>query len=89
MAKKITSEIITQMLELYAELGTYSGVAKKLGVSAATVSKYIKEQNSFKTFSTYSGPMPSDTPPDKDTILGFGFLSHSEIQSYDEWVKEF
>ena len=60
MAKKITSEIIQQMLELYEELGTYSAVAKKLGVSATTVSKYIKEQNSFKTYSTYSGPSPME-----------------------------
>ena len=43
MAKKITNEIIEQMFELYEELGTYSAVAKKLGVSASTVSKYIKE----------------------------------------------
>ena len=41
MAKKITQEIINQMLDLYEELGTYSAVAKKLGVSASTVSKYI------------------------------------------------
>ena len=39
MAKKITQEIINQMLSLYEELGTYSAVAKKLGVSASTVSK--------------------------------------------------
>ena len=89
MAKKITNEIIQQMLELYEELGTYSAVAKKLGVSASTVSKYIKEQNSCKTFSTYCGPMPSDTPPEKEIILGFGFLSPFEKQSYNEWIKEF
>ena len=89
MAKKITQEIINQMLDLYEELGTYSAVAKKLGVSASTVSKYIKEQNSYKTFSTYNGPMPDDNPPEKNIILGFGFLSPSEKQSYNEWIKEF
>ena len=89
MAKKITNEIIEQMLELYEELGTYSAVAKKLGVSASTVSKYIKEKNSYKTFSTYCGPIPADTPPEKEIILGFGFLSPSEKQSYNEWIKEF
>ena len=89
MAKKITNEIIQQMLELYEEFGTYSAVSKKLGISASTVSKYIKEQNSCKTFTTYRGPTPADTPPEKDFIIGFGFLSTSEKQSYQQWLKEF
>ena len=38
MAKKITPDIIAKMLPLYEELGTYSAVAKELGISAATVS---------------------------------------------------
>lgn len=89
MAKKITSETIQQMLELYEELGTYSAVAKKLGVSATTVSKYIKEQNSFKTYSTYSGPTPEENPPEKELIVGFSFLSHAELDSYNDFLKEF
>ena len=89
MAKKITSEIIQQMLGLYEELGTYSAVAKKLGVSATTVSKYIKEQNSFKTYSTYSGPSPMENPPQKELIVGFSFLSHAELDSYNDFLKEF
>lgn len=89
MAKKITSEIVQQMLELYEELGTYSAVAKKLGVSATTVSKYIKEQNSLKTYSTYSGPTPEENPPEKELIVGFSFLSHAELDSYNDFLKEF
>ena len=89
MAKKITSEIIQQMLGLYEELGTYSAVAKKLGVSATTVSKYIKEQNSFKIYSTYSGPSPMENPPQKELIVGFSFLSHAELDSYNDFLKEF
>ena len=89
MAKKITPEIIQQMLKLYEELGTYSAVAKKLGVSATTVSKYIKEQNSFKTYSTYSGPSPMENPPQKELIVGFSFLSHAELDSYNDFLKEF
>ena len=46
MAKRITQEQIAKMAELYEELGTYSAVAKKLGVSASSVSKYLKELNS-------------------------------------------
>ena len=89
MAKRITQEQITKMAELYEELGTYSAVAKKLGVSASSVSKYLKEQNSFKSFSTYSGPQPSQLPPDKEKVIGFGFLSQKEKDSYNEWLKEF
>ena len=89
MAKKITQEIINQMLSLYEELGTYSAVAKKLGVSASTVSKYIKEQNSYRTFSTYSGPMPADNPPEKNIIINFSSLSQQEQDSYRSFLKEY
>lgn len=41
MAKKITDEDIEQINELYCEIGVKSQVAKILGRSAATVSKYI------------------------------------------------
>ena len=89
MAKKITPEIIQQMLELYSDLGTYSAVARQLNVSASTVSKYIKEHNSFKTYSTYEGPQPSENPPEKDLIIGFSFLSTAEINSYKDFLKEY
>ena len=89
MAKRITQEQIAKMAELYEELGTYSAVAKKLGVSASSVSKYLKEQNSCKSFNTYDGPQPSERPPEKEKIIGFGFLSQIEKDSYNEWLKEF
>ena len=38
---KITDEIKEQINELYCELGVKSHVAKALGISASTVSKYI------------------------------------------------
>ena len=89
MAKKITFEIIQQISKLYEELGTYSAVAKKLGISATTVSKYIKEQSSFKTYSTYSGPAPEENPPEKELIVGFSFLSQAELDSYNDFLKEY
>lgn len=89
MAKRITQEQIEQMVDLYEELGTYSAVAKKLGISASSVSKYIKEANSCKSFNTYVGPAPSALPPEKEKIIGFGFLSKAELDSYNEWLKEF
>ena len=42
MAIKINEELINKMLELYKELKTYAAVAREIGVSASTCSKYIK-----------------------------------------------
>ena len=41
MATKVTPEIIEQINELYLELGVKAQVARKIGLSASTVSKYI------------------------------------------------
>lgn len=43
MAKKVTPEEIQQMQQLYLQLGSYKAVAEKVGRSASTVSKYVKE----------------------------------------------
>lgn len=42
MATKVNQELIEQMVELYNQLGTYATVAREIGVSASTCSKYIK-----------------------------------------------
>lgn len=42
MATKVTNELIEKMVELYNQLGTYAAVAREIGVSASTCSKYIK-----------------------------------------------
>lgn len=44
---KLAQEIIEQIPVLYAELKTYTAVSKKLGISASTVSKYVKELKTF------------------------------------------
>ena len=43
MATRITQEQIELINELYAEIGVKSRVAKEVGCSASTVSKYIIE----------------------------------------------
>ena len=30
-----------------------------------------------------------ECPPEKEKIIGFGFLSKVELDSYNEWLKEF
>ena len=41
-APHITPREIMEMQRLYRELGTYSAVAKKIGRSASSVSKYVQ-----------------------------------------------
>lgn len=86
MAKKITTEIAIAMAARYKELGTYAAVAKEFGVSSSTVSRYIKEQGSIRTFSSYNGPAPSAKPQD---VFSFSFLTDDEAASMEEWYKEF
>ena len=43
MGKKISDEMIEQINELYLEIGVKSRVAKQLGISPSSVSKYIIE----------------------------------------------
>lgn len=41
MGRRITQEKIQEINEAYFVIGTYSGVAQKVGVSPSTVKKYI------------------------------------------------
>lgn len=41
MATKVTPEMIEEINELYLELGVKAQVARKIGISPSTVSKYI------------------------------------------------
>ena len=71
MARKITDELIQEMKRLYEENGCYSTTAKLLGISPATVSKYIKAeaQKKEKTVDIYKGPQPQ--MPEKEKVLAF------------------
>ena len=42
MARRVTAEEIVEMHRLYKELGTYAAVARKMGRSANSVSKYVQ-----------------------------------------------
>ena len=88
MAKKITAEQVKEMIRLYDELGSYSAVAKRVGISAATVSSYIKEQASIKTYSTCVAAKPI-SEISKKSLITFSYLTDEEKQSYNKWFKEF
>lgn len=42
MARRVTPQEIVEMNRLYAELGNYAAVGRRLGRSGSTVAKYIK-----------------------------------------------
>lgn len=88
MANRITDEQKKEMFCLYKELGSYAAVARKLGISASTVTKYIKERQSIKTYNTSVAAKPIESIALND-ILNFSILSDEEKQSYKEWLKEF
>ena len=88
MAKRITNEQKEEMVRLYVELGSYAAVARKLNMTAATVTKYIKAQQSIKTYSECITPKPIESIS-LDSVLNFSFLTDIEKQSYREWLKEF
>lgn len=84
MAKK-TPEEIKAMVDLYTEIGVYSTVAKRLGVSASTVSKYVKEAKNMEL-----ATKPVDNPFNKEltNIKDIPFPTDWQgllILSSDEW----
>ncbi len=42
MARRVTPQEIVEMNRLYAEIGNYAEVGRRLGRSGSTVAKYIK-----------------------------------------------
>ena len=88
MAKRITEEQKKEMVLLYTELGSYAAVARKLGIAATTVTKYIKEIQSIKTYDTCIKAKPVESIS-LNEILNFSILTEEEKQSYKNWLKEF
>ena len=92
MAQKITKDQIEQMLTLYEQIGTYSGVAKQMGISATTVSRYVKEAKSIVEelveLPHESAAKPIEEIP-FESLLTFSTLTKEEQASYNAWLKEF
>lgn len=89
MAKKITEEDIIKINQLYYEIGVKSKVAKKLGMSAATVSKYIipnwkpeEERNIIR----FIGEVPGCDKFIEDLSTD-GYLSICKELTEEEWAE--
>lgn len=48
MARRVTPQEIVEMNRLYAELGNYAAVGRKIGRSGSTVARYIKLEGTPK-----------------------------------------
>ncbi len=48
MARRVTPQEIVEMNRLYAELGSYAAVGRKIGRSGSTVARYIKLEGTPK-----------------------------------------
>lgn len=42
MARRVTPQEIVEMNRLYAELGSYAAVGRKIGRSGSTIARYVK-----------------------------------------------
>lgn len=92
MANKISQSQIDEMLRLYEEIGTYSGVAKQMGIAATTVSKYIKEQKQTQKFNPYHSSAITPKPIEEipfESIITFATMTEEEKNSYNELRKVF
>lgn len=92
MAKKSPEEI-KAMVDLYDKLGVYSKVAKELGISPATVSKYVKEAKNLKLAQNSIIPFDAKIPkineiPFPDDLEKILELSKEEWNELKELQKE-
>ena len=90
---RLTNEDIQNIRRAYSEIGTYAGVARKLGFSPATVKKYTQEDNiSDPTvrieFNGVIPPVEELNWPSKEEIKKMGSLTESEIKEIEELWKE-
>lgn len=48
MARRVTPQEIVEMNRIYAELGSYAAVGRKIGRSGSTVARYVKLEGTPK-----------------------------------------
>ena len=86
MATKITPEKIEEINELYLELGVKAQVARKLGISASTVSKYIIPNYIAKSNREETDCEIPISFPIEDFMGNYGTMGTLCELSEDEWA---
>ena len=51
--RKVSAEEVEKMVQLYAELGTYKAVAKRMGRNPDTVAKYVGRREAIQQVGLY------------------------------------
>lgn len=95
MATKVTNELIEKMVELYNQLGTYAAVAREIGVSASTCSKYIKvalseEKNKVEAKKNYI-PFDKEIKPIEEIKIEWNdicWLNPEEVKDIEDLWRE-
>lgn len=95
MGIKVNQELIEQMVEFYNKLGTYAAVAREIGVSASTCSKYIKmaqeeEKNRIKAAKNFT-PFDKEIKPIEEIKVEWEnicWLSPEEVKDIENLWKE-
>lgn len=85
---RITQTQIDEIMKLYAQIGTYSGVAEKMGIAASTVSKYVKLNKNQPLYNDDIKITPIENIPIFN-ICSFSTLTPQEEESFKKWLKEF
>ena len=90
---RLTNEDIQNIKRAYSEIGTYAGVARKLGFSPATVKKYTQEE--YTPDSTVRVPFNGKLPPveelnwpTEEEIGNMARLTEAELEEIKELWKE-
>lgn len=90
---RLTNEDIQNIRRAYSEIGTYAGVARKLGFSPATVKKYTQEEyvpdpTMRVTFNGVLPPVEELRWPSEEEISKMARLTEAEIEEIHELWKE-
>lgn len=90
---RLTNEDIQNIRRAYSEIGTYAGVARKLGFSPATVKKYTQEE--YTPDPTVRVPFNGKLPPveelnwpTEEEIGNMARLTEAELEEIKELWKE-
>ena len=86
MATKVTPEMIEEINELYLQIGVKARVARELGISASTVSKYIISDYVPKNERVVSTCETEITFPIELFMGEYGQLGHLCKLSEEEWA---
>lgn len=83
---KLTEEKIQEIREAYRRIGTYSGVAKEVGCSAATVKKYCNQETEAKPKNSVQKILFDKEIPSVESINFFFERTHWTILSEEEII---